>query len=118
MLGLGEMKVQAFPLLVAAALVALAFSGAVSAQTASAASVALPTDRTVLPIPEPQYPHSTVLDARNATPPPRFEVKAPAAAPNVLIVLIDDMGFGQSSAFGGPIHMPTVEKFCQRGTPL
>ena len=76
MLGLGEMKVQAFPLLVAAALVALAFSGAVSAQTATAASVALPTDRTVLPIPEPQYSHSTVLDARNATPPPRFEVKA------------------------------------------
>ena len=115
MLGLGEMKVQAFPLLVAAALVALAFSGAVSAQTASAASVALPTDRTVLPIPEPQYPHSTVLDARNATPPPRFEVKAPAAAPNVLIVLIDDMGFGQSSAFGGPIHMPTVESLANAG---
>jgi hypothetical protein len=31
-------------------------------------------DRSVLPIPEPQYPHSTVLDVRNATPPPRFEV--------------------------------------------
>src|ERR1700687_3952210 len=74
------------------------------------APIVLPMDRTVLPIPEPQYPHSTVLDARNATPPPRFEVKAPANAPNVLIVLIDDMGFGQSSAFGGPIHMPTVEQ--------
>ena len=77
--------------------------------------VALPTDRTVLPIPEPQYPHSTVFDARNATPPPRFEVKAPANAPNVLIVLIDDMGFGQSSAFGGPIHMPTVERLANNG---
>jgi hypothetical protein len=76
----------------------------VAAQAAATASVVLPTDRTVLPIPEPQYPHSTVLDARNATPPPRFEVKAPANAPNVLIVLIDDMGFGQSSAFGGPPH--------------
>ena len=63
--------------------------------------VLVPTDRTVLPIPEPKYPHSTVFDARNATPPPRFEVKAPANAPNVLIVLIDDMGFGQPSAFGG-----------------
>lgn len=39
-----------------------------------------PTDRTVLPIPEPDYPHSTVLDARNATPPPRFEVTAPASS--------------------------------------
>ena len=87
----------------------------VVAQQAAPSSIVLPTDRTVLPIPEPQYPHSTVLDARNATPPPRFEVKAPAGAPNVLIVLIDDMGFGQSSAFGGPIHMPTVEQLASEG---
>ena len=60
-------------------------------------------DRTTLPIPEPNYPHSTVLDAQNATPPPRFKVKAPSEAPNVLVVLIDDMGFGMSSTFGGPI---------------
>jgi len=72
-------------------------------------------DRTVLPIPEPDYPHETQLDARKATPPPRFEVKAPAGAPNVLIVLIDDMGFGMSSAFGGPIHMPTVERLAEGG---
>jgi arylsulfatase A-like enzyme len=87
----------------------------VAAQAPTPAQVMLPTDRTVLPIPEPQYPHSTVFDVRNATPPPRFEVKAPAKAPNVLIVLIDDMGFGQSSAFGGPIHMPTVERLASNG---
>src|ERR1700730_456918 len=57
-------------------------------------------DRTKLPIPEPDYPHSTVLDARDAKAPPRFEIKAPASAPNVLIVLIDDMGFGMPSTFG------------------
>jgi hypothetical protein len=85
------------------------------AQEAAPPRVVVPTDRTVLPIPEPQYPHSTVFDARNATPPPRFEVKAPPGAPNVLIVLIDDMGFGQSSAFGGPIHMPTVEGLANNG---
>jgi arylsulfatase A-like enzyme len=50
---------------------------------------------------------------RNGT--PRFEVKAPMGAPNVLIVLIDDMGFGQSSAFGGPIHMPTVDRLADKG---
>ena len=87
----------------------------VVAQQSAPASVVVPTDRTVLPIPEPQYPHSAVFDVRNATPPPRFEVKAPANAPNVLIVLIDDMGFGQSSAFGGPIHMPTVERLANEG---
>ena len=75
-------------------------------------------NRTALPIPEPQYPHSTVLDVRNATPPPRFEVKAPAGAPNVLIVLIDDMGFGQSSAFGGPINMPTVDRLANERAPV
>ena len=42
-------------------------------------------------------------------------MKAPAGAPNVLIVLIDDMGFGQSSAFGGPIHMPTAERLASNG---
>lgn len=72
-------------------------------------------DRTHLPIPEPKIAPVTELDARNAKVPPRFEVKAPAAAPNVLIVLIDDMGFGQSSAFGGPIHMPTLERLAKGG---
>ena len=80
---------------------------------AAADSTAL--NRGVLPIPEPNYPHSQVLDARDATPPPRFEVKAPEGAPNVLIVLIDDMGFGMSSAFGGPVQMPTVERLANQG---
>jgi len=96
-------------------LAAMLTAAPVAAQEAAPARVVLPTDRTVLPIPEPQYPHSTVFDVRNATPPPRFEIKAPAKAPNVLIVLIDDMGFGQSSAFGGPIHMPTVDRLAQGG---
>jgi len=96
-------------------LLMVAFGSTVAAQEAVPAREALPIDRTVLPIPEPQYPHSTVFDVRNATPPERFEVKAQANAPNVLIVLIDDMGFGQSSAFGGPIHMPTVDRLANAG---
>ncbi len=72
-------------------------------------------DRTVLPIKEPTYPESTVLDARDAKAPPRFEVKAPAKAPNVVIVLIDDIGFGASSAFGGPINMPTLDRLAAGG---
>jgi arylsulfatase A-like enzyme len=73
------------------------------------------TDRTVLPIPEPNYPHSTVLDARDAKAPPRFEIKAPAGAPNVLIVLIDDMGFGTPSAFGGLVRMPAADRLATQG---
>jgi len=72
-------------------------------------------DRTVLPIKEPVYPAITELDARNAKAPARFEVKAPEKAPNIVVVLIDDIGFGHSSAFGGPIHMPTLEKLAANG---
>jgi arylsulfatase len=72
-------------------------------------------DRTVLPIKEPEYPEITALDVRNAKAPPRFEVTAPSGAPNVLIILIDDMGFGQSSAFGGPVQMPTAERLAKAG---
>jgi arylsulfatase len=83
------------------------------AQSSAPATPAL--DRSVLPIPEPAIPHSTVLDARNATPPARFQVKAPDGAPNVIVVLIDDLGFGQSSAFGGPVQMRTAEQLAQAG---
>ena len=72
-------------------------------------------DRTVLPIPEPKRQTYKELDARNAKAPARWEVKAPAGAPNVVIVLIDDIGFGASSAFGGPINMPTLEKVAKTG---
>jgi arylsulfatase len=57
----------------------------------------------------------TEQDARKAPAPPRFEVKAPATAPNVVIVLIDDIGFGHSSTFGGPIHMPTLQGLADNG---
>lgn len=72
-------------------------------------------DRTVLPIQEPKPEVITEQDARNATAPPRWEVKAPEKAPNVVIVLIDDFGFGQSSTFGGPINMPTFTRMSQNG---
>lgn len=72
-------------------------------------------DRSVLPIPEPAYRTITDLDARDAEAPTRFEVRAPAAAPNVVVVLIDDIGFGHPSAFGGPVNMPTAERLSKAG---
>jgi len=72
-------------------------------------------DRTSLPIREPLRKSYTELDARNATPPQRFEVKAPSKAPNVVIVLIDDMGFGASETFGGPVHMPNMDRLAGSG---
>ncbi len=72
-------------------------------------------DRTVLPIHEPKRPTYSELDVRNVKTPPRFEVKAPKSAPNVVIVLIDDIGFGGPSTFGGPIQTPTLDRLAAAG---
>ncbi len=72
-------------------------------------------DRTVLPIKEPARPTYKELDARNVKAPKHFDVKAPAGAPNVVIVLIDDLGFGGPSAFGGPIRTPTLDRLAEGG---
>jgi arylsulfatase len=72
-------------------------------------------DRKILPIAEPKHPPIKELDARNAKAPPPFEVKAPAGAPNVAVVLLDDFGFGQASTFGGAINMPTLDRRAQNG---
>jgi len=72
-------------------------------------------DRTVLPIQEPDRPTYSELDVRNVKAPPRFEVKAPENAPNVVIVLIDDVGFGATSTFGGPIRTPILDKLAAAG---
>jgi arylsulfatase A-like enzyme len=87
---------------------------------ASLAMVAVPArsqdiDRTVLPVPEPKPATLNILDAREAKAPPRFAVTAPKGAPNVVIVLLDDIGFGQSSAFGGPARMATLDKLASEG---
>jgi arylsulfatase len=87
--------------------------GRVAPQQTTAGSATL--DRSILPIPEPKRQTYTELDARNAKPPQRWQVKAPVGAPNVVVVLIDDMGFGASSTFGGPINMPTLEKVAAVG---
>ena len=86
-------------------------AGTAVAQPAAAPAV----DRTVLPIAEPARPQITELDARKVQAPPRFEVRAPAGAPNVVIVLIDDLGFGVPAAFGGPVPMPTLARLANEG---
>ena len=92
-------------------ILAVGIQGSLAAQTQATEKL----DRTVLPIPEPKMKSITTFDARKATPPARFEIKAPAGAPNVLLVMLDDLGFGMSSAFGGPVHMPTAERLGKGG---
>jgi arylsulfatase A-like enzyme len=72
-------------------------------------------DRTVLPIPVPPRPVYRELDVRDATPPRPFRVAAPDGAPNVLLVLIDDLGFAGTSTFGGPVGTPTFDRVSSEG---
>jgi arylsulfatase len=94
---------------------ALMATAACLAPGAWASGAAPDMDRSVLPIPEPKAPVSKELDVRNAQMPERFQVEAPVGAPNVVIVLIDDLGFGVPGSFGGPVPMPTLDKLAQNG---
>ena len=73
--------------------------------------------REILPIPDVPPVGLTTYDAKDPDTkyPPILPLRPPAGAPNVLIVLIDDCGFGASSAFGGPIHTPTAERLAANG---
>jgi arylsulfatase A-like enzyme len=76
-----------------------------------------PIQRDVLPIPDREYVGVTTYDAKDpaASFPPIEPLRPPEGAPNVLIVLIDDVGFGASSAFGGPIRTPNAERLAKDG---
>ena len=85
------------------------------ASAADFASAQDELDRTNLPIQPPPSEAITELDARNVTSPPPFLLKAPKGAPNVVIVLIDDIGFGATSTFGGAIQTPTFDRLANGG---
>lgn len=72
-------------------------------------------DRTSLPIKLPARQTSKELDVRNVTQPARVEVKAPEGAPNVILVLVDDLGFAGTSNFGGPVSTPTFDRVAKEG---
>ena len=72
-------------------------------------------NREVLPVVAPEPQTYTELDVRNTEPPAPFNVTAPKDAPNVVIVLIDDLGLGATTTFGGPIETPTMDKLANNG---
>jgi arylsulfatase A-like enzyme len=76
--------------------------------------------RNMLPIPDVKHVGLTTYDAKDPDTayPPIVPLRPPAGAPNVLIVLLDDVGFGASSAFGGPCHTPTAERLAAAGVKL
>jgi arylsulfatase A-like enzyme len=73
--------------------------------------------RSVLPIPDITPVHLTTYDAKDPETkyPPIRDLRPPKDAPNVLLILLDDVGFGASSAFGGPCQTPTAERLTRTG---
>jgi arylsulfatase len=80
-------------------------------------SDAAPTRREVLPVPDRKHVGLVTYDAKDPETAfaPITPLNPPAGAPNVLVVLLDDVGFGSSSAFGGPVSMPVAERLAQQG---
>jgi len=73
--------------------------------------------RNVLPIPDQPHVGLMTYDAKDPDTkyPPIEQLRPPKGAPNVLVILIDDTGFGATSAFGGPCHTPNFEKLAASG---
>jgi arylsulfatase A-like enzyme len=73
--------------------------------------------REVLPIPDRPYEGLITYDAKDPDTsfPPIEPLRPPEGAPNVLVILIDDCGFGASSAFGGPCSTPSAERLAENG---
>jgi arylsulfatase A-like enzyme len=74
-----------------------------------------PPSVSVLPFPDPVFKGKigrTTADSKPDFPQP---IQPPAGAPNILLILTDDVGFGASSAFGGPIPTPTLEALAAKG---
>ena len=86
------------------------------AQVAKALDIkAGPPQVSVLPYPDPEFKGvigRTTEDSKPDFPQP---VSAPPGAPNVLLILTDDVGFGASSVFGGPVPTPTFEALASNG---
>ena len=79
-------------------------------------AVALPAEaQDALPRPDPTFNGVVGRTVKDSKPDFPKEVYAPKGAPNVLLIMTDDVGFGASSPFGGPIPTPTLDRLAQAG---
>ncbi len=96
------MRFKRVPNFIVAALATLTFAVTASAQE-------------MLPRPPEVFEGSIGRTAKDSTPDFPAEVKAPKDAPNILLIMTDDVGYGAGSPFGGPIAMPTLDRLAKSG---
>jgi arylsulfatase A-like enzyme len=80
-----------------------------------AASAGVPIDRTILPIPPRPYVNQIGTSYRDSTSQIQPTLSAPPGAPNIVLILLDDAGYGQTSTFGAPIPTPTLDRLAAEG---
>jgi len=88
---------------------------AASGIPASAPSAQAQQPQEILPKPEPPFRGKMGRTVKDSTPDFPKSVEAPGGAPNVLLILTDDVGFGASSTFGGPIQTPNFQRLADSG---
>jgi arylsulfatase len=93
----------------------LALSAPLAVSAADAQTAAPTFDRTVLPIEPLSFTGKIGKTATASVPAWPQRVRAPAGAPNVLVILTDDVGFSAASTFGGPIRTPNLDRLAARG---
>jgi arylsulfatase len=69
----------------------------------------------VLPRPDPSFRGVMSPDVRKSTEDWPADVKAPKGAPNILLILVDDVGFSATHTFGGAISTPTFDGLAHQG---
>lgn len=96
----------------------LAASGQISralAQDKQPGNASIPNDGTQLPKPDAKFKGKIGETFKDSAPDYPQPVKAPKGSPNVLLVLLDDVGFGMCSTFGGPVPTPHLDKLAKNG---
>lgn len=90
--------------------------GGQNQETASSVSpTSTELDRTVLPVPPPPFRGKIDVSLKGSTSEWPEPLKAPKGAPNVLLIMGDDIGYAHMSAFGGPANTPTFDRLAKQG---
>ncbi|MFN9720666.1 MAG: arylsulfatase [Planctomycetota bacterium] len=95
--------------LVFVATVMVACTGSLPAQTAQSPS------RTAIPVADPLFEGRIGETYKVSTPSFPQPLRAPSGSPNILLILLDDVGFGMSSTFGGPVPTPHLDRLASNG---
>ena len=94
---------------------AIGLLGAAGSQAAESA-----VSREILPLPAPEFKGKIGETYKDSVPDfgPAMPVAAPAGAPNVVLIVLDDVGYGQLSSYGGPIQTPNIDRLGRRRAAL